>query len=199
MIMYQIITESKTEIIEKKSKFISRSKSIQTEEDAKKIISGIVKEEKGAVHNCFAYRILDENKNIIERKSDDGEPGGTAGAPMLAVLTGENMINTLVVTTRYFGGIKLGTGGLVNVYKKGVQEVLKKSGKKEYKSYIKYKFCFKINKTDQVQYEIKKENILIKEKKFINKDVEFIIDVPEDIIDRLNQIANLIGGEIIKV
>jgi len=199
MSMYQICNESEIEIIEKKSKFISRIIKIQTEEDAKNIISGIVKLEKGAVHNCFAYRIFDERKNIIERKSDDGEPGGTAGAPMLAVLTGEEMINTLVVTTRYFGGIKLGTGGLVNVYKKGVKEVLRKSGKKEYKSYIKYKICFKVNKVDQIQYEFKKENILIKEKKFNNKDVEFIIDVPEDAIDRLKQIAKLIGGKILKV
>lgn len=197
--MNQILNETKIEITEKKSKFITRVINIQTEEEAKNNIADIVKLEKGAVHNCYAYRILDETKNIIERKNDDGEPGGTAGAPMLSVLTGEGMINTLAVTTRYFGGIKLGTGGLVNVYKKGVQEALKKSGKKEFESYVEYKICFKVNKTDQVQYVINKEKILIKDKKFNNKDVEFIIDVPESSIDRLENIAKLTGGEIYRL
>ncbi len=142
--MYQIINESMIEIIEKKSKFITRIKNIHSEKEAKVIISEIVKKEKGASHNCFAYRFLNDVKNIIERKNDDGEPGGTAGAPMLAVLTGEDMINTIVITTRYFGGTKLGTGGLVSVYKKGVQEILMKSGKKEYIKYIPYKINFPV-------------------------------------------------------
>ena len=83
--MYEIINEGKIEIIQKKSKFITRIKKVYSENDVKNIIAEIVKKEKGAVHNCYAYRLLIDNKDILERKSDDGEPGGTAGAPMLSV------------------------------------------------------------------------------------------------------------------
>jgi uncharacterized YigZ family protein len=197
--MYQIIKESKIEIIEKKSKFITRIENIHSEKEAKEIISEIIKKEKGAVHNCFAYRIIINGSNIIERKNDDGEPGGTAGAPMLAILTGEDMINTLVVTTRYFGGIKLGTGGLVSVYKKGVQEVLKKSGKKEYVKYLNYMINFPVNKTDLIQYELKKEKIIIKEKKFLANIVEFLIQVPDTAIDKLGRIEKLVDWKIYKI
>lgn len=197
--MFQIIKESEMEIIEKKSKFITRINYINSEKEAKDIISEIVKKEKSASHNCFAYRIMIDGKNIIERKNDDGEPGGTAGAPMLAILTGEGMINTLVVTTRYFGGIKLGTGGLVGVYKKGVQEIIKKSGKKEYIIYSDYLINFPVNKTDLIQYEMKKENILIKEKNFSDNIVEFIIRVPEKSIERLGRIEKLADGKIFKI
>lgn len=197
--MYQIINESEIEIIEKRSKFITRIKNIHTEKEAKEIISEIVKKEKGAAHNCFAYRIIIDGINIIERKNDDGEPGGTAGAPMLSTLTGEEMINTLVVTTRYFGGIKLGTGGLVGVYKKGVHEILKKSGKKEYITYLDYMIKFPVNKTDLIQYEIKKENILIKDKKFLDNIVEFIIQIPEKSINRIGKIEKLVDGKMFKL
>ena len=197
--MYQIKKESRIDITEKKSKFITRSNKIKSEEEAKIIIDEIAKTEKGAVHNCYAYRILAANSSIIEKKSDDGEPGGTAGAPMLAVLTGEDMINTLVVTTRYFGGIKLGTGGLVNVYARGVKEVLKESGKIEYVIKESWEIEFPINKTDLVQYQLDKEEITISKKEFINNNVFFIVDVSQDAINKLEGIVKLVQGNIKKL
>ena len=84
-------------------------------EDVQKNIKNIQKEYYDARHNCVAYRVLDDG-NLIERFSDDGEPSGTAGAPMLDILQKKQLINVLIIVTRYFGGILLGTGGLVRAY-----------------------------------------------------------------------------------
>ena len=183
--MFVIINESEIEIIEKKSKFITRSKIISSEDDVDSFLSLIKKEEKGATHNCYAYRIL-QNNTVIERKNDDGEPGGTAGSPMLSVLIGENIVNVLVVTTRYFGGIKLGSGGLVNTYKKGVVEVIKKSGKEDLKILKESKINFNISQTHKIEYILRKESIQIKEKEFNGEDVVFTILCEEE---KLNKIS----------
>lgn len=101
------------EIVEKKSKFIASLFYVENVEEAEEKIKEIKKKYFDARHNCFAYRIATESR-IVERFSDDGEPSGTAGAPMLTVLAGNNLANVLVVVTRYFGGILLGTGGLIS-------------------------------------------------------------------------------------
>ena len=115
--MFLTIQEEKLEeeIVEKKSKFIATLFYIENEEQANELIKNIKKQYHDARHNCFAYRVMTEN-GIVERFSDDGEPSGTAGAPMLNILEKNNMCNVLVVVTRYFGGILLGTGGLVRAY-----------------------------------------------------------------------------------
>lgn len=112
-------------LIEKKSKFIGRIIKVETEEQAKKHLDDIRKSEKGAVHNCFAYIIKDQN---IERFSDDGEPQGTAGKPILEVVKKENITNVLCVVTRYFGGTLLGTGGLVRAYNQTAKKALETAG-----------------------------------------------------------------------
>ena len=181
--MFHITKESSVEIIEKKSKFITRSMIVSTEEQAKLHIEEIRKNEKGATHNCYAYRIL-QNNTVIERKNDDGEPGGTAGSPMLSVLNGEDVVNVLVVTTRYFGGIKLGSGGLVNIYKKGVVEVLKKSLKKTLEILYNRKINFKISETHKIEYLLKKDNITILEKNFNGENVIYTILCSKDFLDK---------------
>ena len=98
------------EVTEKKSKFIANFFPVQKEEEAEKIIKELKKKYHDARHNCTAYRIQEDHK-VIEKASDDGEPSGTAGAPMLNILQKNNLANVLVVVTRYFGGILLGTGG----------------------------------------------------------------------------------------
>ena len=103
------------EIVEKKSKFIANLFYIESQQEAEKIIKQIKKKYYDARHNCIAYRVI-ENDSVIEKSSDDGEPSGTAGAPMLNILQKNNLCNVLVVVTRYFGGILLGTGGLVRAY-----------------------------------------------------------------------------------
>ncbi len=110
------------EIIEKKSRFIATVRLVESEEEALAFIEEMRKKYWNATHNCFAY-VIGENRECV-RCSDDGEPSGTAGKPMLDVLLGEGMYNTAVVVTRYFGGTLLGTGGLVRAYSKAVQEGL---------------------------------------------------------------------------
>ena len=107
---------STAEIVEKKSKFIANVLYIETVEDAEQRIKEIKKQYHDAKHNCFAYIVTDLNGNTVQKSSDDGEPSGTAGAPMLKILVGQNLSNVLVIVTRYFGGILLGTGGLVRAY-----------------------------------------------------------------------------------
>ena len=107
---------TKAEIVEKKSKFIANVFYVESVEEAEEYVKKIKKQEHDAKHNCFAYIITDLEGNTIQKSSDDGEPSGTAGAPMLKILTEKNLSNILVVVTRYFGGILLGTGGLVRAY-----------------------------------------------------------------------------------
>lgn len=108
------------EIVEKKSRFIANIFPVQSEEEAQERIAEVKKEHYDARHNCFAY-VLGE-KNETERCSDDGEPSGTAGRPMLEVLTGRGIHNAVAIVTRYFGGTLLGTGGLVRAYTAAVKE-----------------------------------------------------------------------------
>lgn len=108
---------------EKKSRFIATVQKCESEEEAAAFIEGIKKKYWDARHNCSAFCI--GARGELTRCSDDGEPGGTAGRPMLEVLTGEGIRNAAVVVTRYFGGVLLGTGGLVRAYTRAVQEGLK--------------------------------------------------------------------------
>ena len=111
------------EIVEKKSKFIGNLFYINSVKEAEEIIKNIKKRYHDAKHHCIAYRVMEEEK-LIERSSDDGEPSGTAGAPMLSILQKNNLCNILIVVTRYFGGILLGTGGLVSCYSRATLEAL---------------------------------------------------------------------------
>jgi uncharacterized YigZ family protein len=114
--MYQTITQNTTfEIVEKKSKFIANLICIESKEDAETKIKELKKKYYDARHNCYAFRVL-EDETIYEKSSDDGEPSGTAGSPMLNILQKNNLTNCLIIVTRYFGGILLGTGGLVRAY-----------------------------------------------------------------------------------
>lgn len=113
------------ELEEKKSRFIANTLPISSQEEALEFIEKTKKQYWDARHNCFAYVLGDHHE--IQRFSDDGEPGGTAGKPMLDVLLGENIHNMAVVVTRYFGGTLLGTGGLVRAYSGAVKEGLANS------------------------------------------------------------------------
>jgi len=111
------------EYVEKKSRFIATIRKCESEEDAAAFIDEMKKKYWDARHNCYAYVI--GTRGELARYSDDGEPGGTAGRPMLEVLLGEGIRNIAVVVTRYFGGVLLGTGGLVRAYTQAVKEGLK--------------------------------------------------------------------------
>ena len=110
----------------KKSRFICHAKRVYSEEEARDFITAIKKEHYKATHNCSAFIIGERSE--IKRTSDDGEPSGTAGVPMLGVLENHNLTNICVVVTRYFGGIKLGAGGLIRAYASSVALAVKEIG-----------------------------------------------------------------------
>ncbi|OZI10876.1 YigZ family protein [Bacillaceae bacterium SAS-127] len=114
------------EIIIQKSRFIAYVSRAETEEEAQQFIADIKKQHWNATHNCSAYMIGETNS--IQKANDDGEPSGTAGVPMLEVLKKRNLKDTVVVVTRYFGGIKLGTGGLIRAYGKATSEGITATG-----------------------------------------------------------------------
>ena len=118
----------------KKSRFICHAKRVYSEEEARDFITAIKKEHYKATHNCSAFIIGERSE--IKRTSDDGEPSGTAGVPMLGVLENHNLTNVCVVVTRYFGGIKLGAGGLIRAYAGSVALAVKEIGIIEIKEQV---------------------------------------------------------------
>lgn len=122
--MFKTINENvSAEIVEKKSKFIANIFYVETVEEAEEKVKEIKKKYFDARHNCFAYSVFTKD-GIVNRFSDDGEPSGTAGGPMLNILNSKELTNLLVIVTRYFGGILLGTGGLIRAYTGATQEAL---------------------------------------------------------------------------
>ncbi len=116
------------ELVEKKSKFIANLIYVENTNEAEKIIRETKKKYFDARHNCIAYRVIEKGQ-IVERFSDNGEPSGTAGAPMLNILQKNGYVNVLIIVTRYFGGILLGTGGLVRAYSNSLMLATDKSQK----------------------------------------------------------------------
>ena len=122
---YYIPTDAgESEYVEKRSRFLGCVMPIESEEEAKELIAGIKKQHYDARHNCWCYLLRDG----AERYSDDGEPQGTAGIPMLEVFHREGVTNLVCVVTRYFGGILLGTGGLLRAYTKAAKDALDDAG-----------------------------------------------------------------------
>lgn len=123
---YTVKQEGQDELIIQKSRFIGYVRRVETEEEAQSFIQEIKKKHYDATHNCSCYMIGENNE--IQKANDDGEPGGTAGIPMLEVLKKQNLKDTAVVVTRYFGGIKLGAGGLIRAYGNTTSQAIKATG-----------------------------------------------------------------------
>jgi uncharacterized YigZ family protein len=123
---YTVKEYGEHEIIIQKSRFIAHVTRAETEEEAQEFIAAIKKKHHSATHNCSAY-LIGENDQI-QKANDDGEPSGTAGVPILEVLKKKNLKDTAVVITRYFGGIKLGAGGLIRAYGKSTSEGISATG-----------------------------------------------------------------------
>lgn len=151
---------SSAEIIEKKSKFIANIFYIEKVEEAEEKIKQIKKKYYDAKHNCIAYRVM-ENERIIEKSSDDGEPSGTAGAPMLSILQKNNLCNIVVIVTRYFGGILLGTGGLVSCYSNATINAISNSEKIIKCQGIEAEVELEYNNLEIFKYYCKNEDIKI--------------------------------------
>lgn len=155
------------EITEKKSRFIANLFYVENQEQAKNIIKDIKKKYHDARHNCIAYRVLDSS-NIIEKSSDDGEPSGTAGVPMLNILQKNGLYNILVIVTRYFGGVLLGTGGLVRAYSDVTIKVIENSEKTLKVKGIEAEISIEYNNVENFKYYCKNNNINIISTSFLD-------------------------------
>ncbi len=186
---FKTINERATaEIIEKKSRFIANVLPVDTEEEAISFISSIKKQYYDARHNCFAY-IIGKDIPII-RFSDDGEPSGTAGKPILDVLQGEGLENVVVVVTRYFGGTLLGTGGLVRAYGKAAKEGIIEAKIVEMDRYRQVFINVDYSLVGKIQYEITNNNYILIDTKYTDT-VEFSLYIKCDIVEEV--IKNIIN------
>jgi uncharacterized YigZ family protein len=181
------------EIIEKKSRFIATVRPVSSEEEATAFIAEMKKKYWDAKHNCSAFVI--GNRQEITRCSDDGEPAQTAGRPMLDVLLREDIHNTAVVVTRYFGGVLLGTGGLVRAYQKAVQEGLARSVVIDKQEGRKLTVATDYNGLGKLQYLAAQKNITLLDTIYTDQ-VEMILMVPSILIEETKRdITEATGGK----
>ena len=170
------------EITEKKSRFIATVKPVESEEEALEFVAAMKKKYWNATHNCSAF-VVGENMEL-QRCSDDGEPQGTAGRPMLDVLLGEEIHNVAVVVTRYFGGTLLGTGGLVRAYSKAVQEGLKNSVIIEKQEGVLLSLGTDYNGIGKIQYILGQKGLAVTDSSYTDT-VRMDTLVPADMLDGL--------------
>ncbi len=193
--VYKTIKEqSETLLVEKKSKFISNVKPVDNEEDALAFLNEMRSKYSDATHNVYAY-VIDENN--IFRYSDDGEPSGTAGMPVLDAIRKSGIVDAVVVITRYFGGTLLGTGGLVHAYGASAKQGLEAS------KIIIRQLCdilsVKVDYTllGKMQHEIATKGYML-EDTIYEEDVTFIISCPLDTTDKvLSDITNMTNARAV--
>ena len=199
----RVITEQyQEEIVEKKSRFIATIVPIETKEEAEQFIASMKKKYWDARHNCSAY-VLGE-KNEIMHSSDDGEPSGTAGRPMMAVLTGQDVHNVAVVVTRYFGGVLLGTGGLVRAYQGAVMKALESAEIKEQIPLEELKVWVSYADMNQLDYYVSgADYIRMEGKEYEDQVICYLLVSPEkteqvieDILQKTNRTAKIEKGKI---
>ena len=174
-----------------KSRFIAYIKPVATENEAKAFIDEIKIKHKDATHNCSAYTVGPEMN--IQKANDDGEPSGTAGIPMLEILKKLEIHNVCVVVTRYFGGIKLGAGGLIRAYSGAVRDVIYDMGRVELREAIPVTVTLDYDQTGKFEYELASTTFLLREQFYTDK-VSYQIDVVKNeydaFIDFLNRITS---------
>jgi len=188
--MYKtILKDAKAEIEIKKSIFIGHAFFVKSEDEALEILGKVKEEHRSATHNCHAYIIGEDG--LTQRYSDDGEPSGTAGIPMLEVLKKEDMRNVLVIVTRYFGGTKLGAGGLVRAYTEGVVKALDEAKRCIRKNFTRTKIIYDYTFHGTIVNLLAKENYKIIEENYTDK-VEVTIDIGYDksILDKIRDMTS---------
>lgn len=186
--MKTISKNIENEIIINKSRFICKLVKVYSEEDVMNALNNVKEEYKDATHYCYSYII-----NNTERFNDDGEPGGTAGMPILNVLKQNELNYVLCIVIRYFGGIKLGAGGLVRAYTKSASECLNVSTLKELKIGFSIKILFDYDKVKLIDYTL--NNIDIKDKTFEDK-ITYTFDISNENYSKIKEILNSNCNEI---
>jgi len=181
------------EIEIKKSRFLCTMARIDNENQAKKIIDQVTKDNPKANHNCYAYMLGDDDH--IQRESDNGEPSGTAGVPILEVLKMNELHNVLAVVTRYFGGIKLGAGGLIRAYSNATSTTIDSLGIVKLVSKQELNLLIDYNQFDRLKYFLENAAIPVEETNYTDK-IELVIAVSDSEFNPLiTQITNLLSDQ----
>lgn len=185
------------ELVEKKSKFIANLYYVESVEEAEEKIKEVKKQYFDARHNCYAFSIFTK-EGIVNRFSDDGEPSGTAGAPMLNILNSKGLTNTLVVVTRYFGGILLGTGGLVRAYTGAMQEAL--SQIQEVEKDIGLETCIEVSYSDfeKFKYYLKQNEIALIKSEYAENIISFV-EITNEQLEKIQKSINDLNFKIINI
>ncbi|EDP68854.1 hypothetical protein CAT7_06423 [Carnobacterium sp. AT7] len=199
---YTIEQDGQFELEIKKSRFICHLKQVTTETDAQTFIQAVKKEHSKANHNCVAYLIGEQDE--IQRAYDDGEPSGTAGVPMLEVLKKKQLKNVVVVVTRYFGGIKLGAGGLIRAYGKAVSQGLVEIGVVERRLHTQITVVVAYPASGKLENSLREANYTIKDVLYSEVvsfvclvDQEHLNAFQEEVIEWLNgQVSFKIGENV---
>lgn len=189
-----IQSDGKHEIIIEKSRFICHIMRVTTEAEAQTFIQTIKKEHRDATHNCSAY-IIGENDQF-QKAHDDGEPSGTAGIPMLEVLKKKKLKNIAVVVTRYFGGTKLGAGGLVRAYGSAVSETIQTIGIVECTLATIIKCSFAYSLVGKIENALEQKNYQINDKEFTDKVVFHVFVDNDDIPHFRKWITEMANGQL---
>ena len=180
---YRMLSKgAQAELVEKKSRFIATIRPVSSEEEAVAFIEEMKKKYYDARHNCSAFVI--GSKGELTRSSDDGEPSGTAGRPMLEVLTGSGIRNIAAVVTRYFGGVLLGTGGLVRAYSGAVKMALEQCETLPRRYGVQMLIKTDYNGVGKIQYLLGSKDVVIQDSVYA-ADVQMTVLVPIEEYDRL--------------
>jgi len=193
MSYFTIKDESIVEFKEKKSIFIGHGKRVESEDEAKEFVQKIKNKHKQARHNVYAY-IIGENREV-QRYSDDGEPQGTGGIPMLEVLKKSNITDVVVVVTRYFGGILLGTGGLARAYSKGASLAIKEAGVVEKVKGILIYIVIEYDLLGKLQHICAKDNFYIEHVDYTDKVKIKIICEFSNLDKLVEQVTEVTSGK----
>ncbi|MDK4351434.1 YigZ family protein [Enterococcus thailandicus] len=186
--------DGQSEIEIKKSQFICSFKRVTTEEEAKTFIQAVKKEHWKANHNCSAFVIGD--KSEIQRSSDDGEPSGTAGIPMLEVLKKNELINVVAVVTRYFGGIKLGAGGLIRAYTQAVSHGLTEVGIVEGTLQQELAVAITYPQLGKLENFLELQQVTVKETRYTDQVIVVCMVDETDISQFKATVTELLNGQV---
>lgn len=183
------------EIVEKKSRFIATIRPVESKEEAEAFVAQMKKQYWDARHNCSAYIIGPANETM--HSSDDGEPSGTAGRPMLSVLTGWDVHNVAVVVTRYFGGVLLGTGGLVRAYQGAVTAALENAEIADQIPLMELDAIVEYGDISKIEYYVNQhDEVRLEGSEYTDKVKMMMLVVPDKIEQVMENLIQVTGGKV---
>lgn len=174
---YTIDGVSTGEVVEKRSRFIANAYNVESKKEAEEKIKELRKKYYDAKHNCFAFSVI-ENNMLVQKTSDDGEPSGTAGMPILNIINKNNLNNILIVVTRYFGGVLLGTGGLTRAYSRVANEAINNSNLLKQEPGVELLVELSYTENEKFKFYCEKNNINIINVEY-NENISYKIELNE--------------------